>query len=234
MIAAEKLFARNLLFWGAARQQQLADACVLVAGVGGLGSTVTEILVRAGVGKLILIDSGIIDEPDLNRQILYTQADLGKRKVEVAAEKLTAIHGRTTIIPINRRLEADAPLFETLWQYDFHGIADCFDNFRSRLVLEQLLKDDLFLVHGGVQNDYGQITTIKKNVTRLLKDLYANIEDGTSPLPVCPQIVCTIAALMAHEVMQNLWRTPQLLNTLLIVELSDFSFSKIQLQGAAA
>jgi molybdopterin/thiamine biosynthesis adenylyltransferase len=230
MILPETLFARNILFWGKEKQHKLVEACILVAGVGGLGSTVSEILVRAGIGKLIIVDNGVVDEPDLNRQILYTLDDLGKVKVEVAAEKLAAIHGRSTIVPINRRLENDATLFETLWQSNFQGIADCFDNFRSRFVLEQLLKEEMFLVHGGVQSDYGQITTIKKNTTRMLEDLYSNIEDASSPLPVCPQIVSCVAALMAYEVLNNLWDHPQLLNTLLIVELSDFSFSKIQLK----
>lgn len=226
----EKIFARNLLTWGPEKQQQLAEACILVAGVGGLGSTVAELLVRAGVGKLILLDAGIVDEPDLNRQIQYTSDDLGKLKVEVAAQKLSRIHHHTAITPINRRLENDSLLFDSLWQHKFIGIADCFDNFSSRFVLEQLLKDDIFLVHGGVQNDYGQITTIQPGVTKPLKDLFPNVEDATSPLPVCPQIVVCVASMMAHEVINAVWGTPQLLNTFLIIELSDFSFSKIQLQ----
>jgi len=225
----DKIFSRNILAWGQEKQQILSDACILVAGVGGLGCTVAEILVRSGVGKLIILDNGIVDEPDLNRQILYTLDDLGKVKVDVAAEKLSAIHKQSTIVPINRRIEEDTTLFETLWQYELHGIADCFDNFSSRFVLEQLLKEDMFLVHGGVEKDYGQITTIKKNRTRMLKELYPNVEDPDSPLPVCPQIVSCVASMMTYEVLNNLWDTPQLMNTLLIVELSDFSFSKIQL-----
>ncbi len=230
MITAEKIFARNLLFWGQKKQQHLAEACVLVAGVGGLGCTVAEILVRAGVGTLIILDHGIVDEPDLNRQILYTLHDIGKAKVEVAAEKLAAIHQQSVIIPVSRKLEDDPALFKTLWHYQFHGIADCFDTFHSRFILEQLLKEDMFLVHGGVRNDYGQITTIKKQRTPSLRDIYAHLEDAGSTVPVCPQIVACIGTMIAHEVLNNLWQAPQLLNTLLIVELSDFTFSKIQLQ----
>lgn len=225
----DEIFSRNILTWGAEKQQILANACILVAGVGGLGSTVSEILVRSGVGQVIILDNGIVDEPDLNRQILYTLEDLGKVKVDVAAEKLSVIHKQSTIIPINRRIQENSRLFETLWQYKFQGIADCFDNFSSRFVLEQLLKEDMFLVHGGVERDYGQITTIKKNRTRMLTDLYPNVAEPDSPLPVCPQIVSCVASMMAYEVLNNLWKTPQLMNTLLIVELSDFSFSKIQL-----
>ncbi len=229
MSETQQIFSRNRLFWGAAKQARLQHACVLVAGVGGLGCTVAEVLVRAGVGKLILVDRGIIDEPDLNRQILYTLADLGKPKVTVAAERLAAIHQQTEIIPLNLAI-TDAPeFFEIMSQHHCDGIADCLDNFQSRFVLEQLLTADTFLVHGGVQHDYGQITTIKPTRTRALRELFATIPEAASPIPVCPGIVVCVATLMAHETLNNLWDAPELVNTLLIVELADFSFAKIAL-----
>lgn len=224
-----EVFSRSILFWGEEKQQRLADACILSAGVGGLGCTVSQVLARAGVGKLVLVDCGVIDEPDLNRQILYTLDDLGKPKVEVAAERLAAIHKQTEVIPLNIKIEDTSEFFDTLRQYQFDGIADCLDNFSSRFVLEKLVTEDIFLVHGGVQSDYGQLTTIKPPQTRTLKELYPNVEDADSPLPVGPQIVVSVATMLAHEVINNLWRTPRLLNTLLIVELSDFTFSKIKL-----
>jgi adenylyltransferase/sulfurtransferase len=226
----DEVFSRSILSWGEEKQHQLARACILVAGVGGLGCTVAEMLVRSGVGTLIILDNGIIDEPDLNRQILYTRDDLGKAKVDVAAEKLSRIHTHSTIIPVNDRIVADPTLFERLWHYNFHGIADCLDNFTSRFILDDLLREGMFLVHGGVQDDYGQITTIKKQATKTLKALYPNVEDAESPLPVCPQIVSCVGSMMAYEIVNNLWSTPQLLNILFIIELSDFTFSKIQLR----
>ena len=224
------VFARNRLHWGDEQQRQLADACVFVAGVGGLGCAVAELLARAGVGTLLLVDSGVIDPPDLNRQILYTLADVGRPKVDVAAEKLAAIHGQTNIFAFKGRIEPNTPLRDALFEHRIDGIADCFDTFSSRFALEDYLQDGMFLVHGGVQNDYGQITTIKPPVTKTLKAMYPNVEDARSPIPVCPQIVVCIAALMVNELLNNLWGTPQLLNTLLIVELSDFSFFKMTLQ----
>lgn len=227
---SDTIFSRNLGVWGEEKQQQLAESCVLVAGVGGLGSTVSQMLLRSGVGKLILLDNGVLDEPDLNRQILYTQEDLGREKVVAAAEKLSSIYPKCVIIPIKQRLTETPSLFNTLRQHAFQGIADCFDNFSSRFILERLLPEDTFLVHGGVQGDYGQITTIKPGVTKRLHEIFPNVEDSTSPLSVCPPIVTCIGSLMAHEVLKNLWNIPQLLNTLLIVELSDFSFFKVQLR----
>ena len=226
----ELVFSRSIKAWGADKQQRLAECSVLVAGVGGLGCAVAQVLIRAGVGRLILMDASVVDEPDLNRQILYTAADLGRPKIEVAAEKLAAIHHQTTIVTLPMRLEDDPVHLRAARQYAFHGIADCFDTFRSRFVLEKLLAPEQFYVHGGVLNDYGQITTIKQGVTRPLRDLYADAEDSTdTPLPVIPSIVICVGTLLAHEVLNNLWGAPQLLNTMLVVELSDFTFSKITL-----
>lgn len=222
-----EIFARNLLFWGEQKQQRLAESSVLVAGVGGLGCVVSELLVRAGVGKLLLLDHGVIDEPDLNRQALYTMHDLGKAKVDAACSKLLAMTGLANIIPLNLTINADLP--STLAQYRFDGIVDCLDNFQSRFHLETVLHDDLFLVHGGVRADYGQITTIITHRTQSLKDLYADQTEVAAPIPVSASIVFCVGSLMAHEVLNNLWHEPELVNQLLVVELADFSFSKIQL-----
>ncbi len=224
------LFSRSIRTWGEDKQQVIAESCILVAGVGGLGSIVSEILMRSGIGKIIIIDDGIIDEPDLNRQTLYTFEDIGKNKVDVAYKRLSAIHDQSEVIPINLKIEPETIFADIIKQYHFQGIADCLDNYESRFVLEQLLQTgDLFLVHGGVQNDFGQITTIIKDKTRLLKDLYKEVDKTEPSLPVCPQIVSCVGSIIAHEVLYNLWNVPRLLNTLLVVEFSDFSFFKIRL-----
>ncbi|TFB08947.1 hypothetical protein E3V08_01685 [Candidatus Atribacteria bacterium MT.SAG.1] len=58
----------------------LQKSAIFVAGIGGLGCLLSEILVRSGIGKVYLCDNGTIEKPDLNRQILYTQKDIVKRK----------------------------------------------------------------------------------------------------------------------------------------------------------
>lgn len=232
MAEFDEIFSRNIIFWGKEKQRLLSQSIIVIAGVGGLGCVVAEILVRAGIKKLILIDNKEVDMPDLNRQALYSFDDLGKSKLDVASQKLTSFTHQTEIIPLHVTInEDDFP--EIIAQYTFDGIADCLDNYHSRFALENILNDDLFLVHGGVQGDYGQVTTIIKNRTPLLKDLYTSAEEASSPIPVCPQIVFCIGSLMALEIQKNLWGTPELLNKLLIVELSDFSFSKIQLAPSA-
>ena len=97
--------------------QLIREGAVAVAGAGGLGCAVSEILVRSGIGRLVLIDDGRVDVPDLNRQILYSMEDVGKTKVDAAAEKLRGICPFTEIIPVERKIEdrnEDARLFREM------------------------------------------------------------------------------------------------------------------------
>ncbi len=217
---------RNLQFYGKSNMEKISKATILIAGVGGLGCIVSEILVRLGVKKLVIVDKGIIDEPDLGRQALYTVKDIGKRKVDVAKEVLKSMSGLTEI-------EATFTPISNLDKGKVHScdcVVDCLDNFRSRFELEEKLKDTQPLIHGGIQNDYGQITTILKGKTPTLKEIYANIKE-TDVIPVSTPTVFTVASLMAQEVVNNILGSPKLIENLLVVELNDFTFTKIKLKG---
>ena len=219
------MFSRNIKFWGDEKQKILTDSSILIAGVGGLGCTVTENLVRAGIGKLILIDHDLIIETNLNRQILFDNFDIGKLKVEVAKRKLKAINPELKV----EVYQKDVSELKDLHLPHFDGIADCLDNYNSRFVLNDALLDDQFLVHGGVKNDFGQITTIKNRITQNLKQIFGEQKDEIES-GIIPQTVITIGSLMAHEIINNLFDKPQLLNKMLILELSDFSMFKVELK----
>ena len=137
-----KMFSRSIKFWGDEKQNTLADSSILIAGVGGLGCTVAEILTRAGIGKLILIDNDIVEVSNLNRQILFNNDDIGKPKVKVAKQKLEAINPELKV----EVFQQDISDLKDLHLPHFDGIADCLDNFASRFALENLLKEHHFLV----------------------------------------------------------------------------------------
>jgi molybdopterin/thiamine biosynthesis adenylyltransferase len=217
------VFSRNILFWGQAAQDRLQACAVLVAGVGGLGCQVAELLVRSGVGELLLVDNGVVDETDLNRQSLYTLHDIGERKVDVAARRLQSLTGRTRIQVLPIRVSSDAPCAAALADHTFDGIADCLDNFPSRFALEKYLPPGAFMVHGGVQHDFGQVTTLCNGRTPSLMDIYGPQPAESEPIPVCPTAVAGIASIMAHEVLGNILDRPQLVGTMLILEFSDLS-----------
>ncbi len=219
------MFQRNIQFWGEVKQEILSDSSVLIAGMGGLGCTVAEILTRAGIGKLILIDNEIIEASNLNRQILFDVSDIGKPKVDVANRKLQAINPELKVEVIQKNItDLNQPPLP-----HFHGIADCLDNFAARFELERLLKPKHFLVHGGVQNDFGQITTIKLDETQTLKEIYPGLHLPVS-IPIVPQTVMAIGSLMTQEIINNLFAKPQLLTKMLILELADFSMFKVEIK----
>jgi molybdopterin-synthase adenylyltransferase len=91
-------------------QERLRDAKVAVLGVGGLGGWSAWALACTGVGEMWLIDSDRVEISNLNRQILYTEADLGLLKVECAAARMRAFNSSTKITATARRLESEADI----------------------------------------------------------------------------------------------------------------------------
>ncbi len=221
------MFSRNIKFWGEKKQAILKDSSILIAGMGGLGCTVAENLVRAGIGKLILVDHDIITETNLNRQILFDKQDIRKSKVITAKRKLLRINSDIDIIAFEKKIDNINDFSDI--DINFCGIADCLDNYKSRFLLNDALNDDQFLVHGGVKNDFGQITTVKNGVTQTLRQILGIIKDEIEP-GIIPQTVIAIGSLMAHEICNNIFGKPKLLNKMLIVELSDFSMFKVDLK----
>ncbi len=219
------MFQRNIQFWGEEKQIILANSSILIAGIGGLGCVVADGLTRAGLGKLILIDKDTVEISNLNRQILFDQNDLGKSKVEVAKRKLQAINPNLEVIIFQQTITNMKK--QTLPH--FSGIADCLDNFAARFELEKVLLPNHFLVHGGVQNDFGQITSIMPEKTQSLKEIYPGVHLPVS-VPIVPQTVQAIGSLMVQEIINNLFGKPQLLNKMLILELSDFSMFKVKIK----
>ena len=80
-------YERTIGTFGLEGQARLLESCAAVAGCGGLGGWITEILARAGVGRLILIDGDVFDENNLNRQLYATEENIGEPKAAAAAER---------------------------------------------------------------------------------------------------------------------------------------------------
>lgn len=219
------IFSRQIAFWGEQKQSLLEQASVFVAGVGGLGCLLAEIMVRSGVGKLYICDNGIIEETDLNRQILYTQKDIGALKTDIAFKKLSGIHSFTKIVPLNMDIKDK----EFILPSDISGVADCLDNFESRFALWDRLKKNNFYVHAGVEKFYGQVVTLIKGQSPSLSDVFSNYEENKNIIPMCAHAVSVVSSLTATEVIKNIFNEPSLFNRLLIIDLSDFSFSKVNI-----
>jgi bacteriocin biosynthesis cyclodehydratase domain-containing protein len=87
-------------------QRRLREARVLILGLGGLGSWASYALLCCGVGELVLLDGDLVEESNFNRQILYRERDIGRRKADAAADALGEFDSSCRLTPVARRLES--------------------------------------------------------------------------------------------------------------------------------
>jgi sulfur-carrier protein adenylyltransferase/sulfurtransferase len=143
-------YSRHLIMpeVGMEGQQKLKAARVLCIGAGGLGSPLALYLTAAGVGTLGIVDFDVVDFTNLQRQIIHTTADVGRKKLDSAADKLKAINPQINLKTFETRLSSENAL--EIFQ-DFDIVADGTDNFPTRY----LVNDACVLT--GKPNVYGSI-----------------------------------------------------------------------------
>jgi len=137
-------------------QSRLLESTALIVGLGGLGSPVSMYLAAAGVGKLILADFDTVDLSNLQRQIAHGQADIGRLKVESAADTLKANNPDVATVLLPHKMEGQR-LDEAVAQADV--VLDCSDNFALRFALnDACLRQRKPLVSGAAIRFEGQVT----------------------------------------------------------------------------
>ena len=151
-------YSRHLIMpeVGTEGQRKLKAGRVLMIGTGGLGSPLGLYLAAAGVGKLGLVDFDTVDASNLHRQVLFTDADIGRPKIEAAVERLHGVNPHIDLVPHEVRLESGnaLELFE-----DYDVIVDGTDNFPTRY----LVNDACVLT--GKPNVYGSIFRFEGQVS---------------------------------------------------------------------
>ncbi|MCP5404347.1 MAG: HesA/MoeB/ThiF family protein [Novosphingobium sp.] len=127
-------FARHIVLpeVGGAGQVALAEAHVLMVGCGGIGSPALQYLAAAGIGRLTLVDSDVVEESNLQRQTIFTPADLGMPKAEAAAEWVRQFDRAIEVLPVVGRLGVDnaGQVFDGT-----QLVLDGCDNFATRLAV---------------------------------------------------------------------------------------------------
>ncbi len=227
----EERYSRQLKLLGREGQERLHEATVLVAGLGGLGSPVTLYLSAAGVGKLVLVDKGRLELSNLNRQVLYSVNDIGKFKALVAAEKVRSLNPSVSVEPYVMNVQ-DERLEELVRQADV--VVDCLDNWAGRLTLDRLTWIySKPLVHGGIAEFYGQVTTILRGKTHCLKCVLGiTSEQGGEPPQVIGPTPGVIGAIQAAEVIKLVTGIGEpLFNRLLIMDLKRGEFTTLEVRG---
>jgi len=192
-------------------QSRLASARVLIVGVGALGCTTADLLTRAGVGTLFLLDRDIVELTNLQRQSLFDEADAaaGTPKAAAAAARLARINSQVTITPLVRDLTT-ANAAQTLEETRPDILVDGTDNFETRYLLNDLsVKHAIPYAYAGVVGTHGMSSLFAPPAGPCLRCVF---ETPAAPgsMPTCDTAgvlgpaVSAIAAFQAASVIRHL------------------------------
>ena len=139
-------------------QRKLKQSHVVVAGLGGLGTASSVYLACGGIGHITIVDGDLVELSNLNRQILYGEGDIGKRKTHLAARKLATLNPSVKVTPIFKRIIRSnvGDIIEGA-----HVVIDGMDNFETRFILNSAcVGAGIPFIHAGINGLLGEITTI--------------------------------------------------------------------------
>ena len=209
-------------------QEKLKKTHIFLAGAGGLGSPISMFLVAAGIGGIRLVDNGSVELSNLNRQILYGNEDLGLAKVVCARKTLARLNPHVQVEAVMETI-ATENVSELVGDCDL--IVDALDNYPTRYLLNQVaFQKNIPLVHGAVEEFYGQATTIIPGKTNCLKCL---IPSGPAQRtwPITSVTCGLIAAIQAAEVIKYIVGAGHLLaNRFLMVDGLHTTVEEIKLE----
>jgi len=228
------------------KQTSISESTVLVLGVGATGSYVAANLAMSGVGKLILVDYDTIELSNLNRQLLFRQADIGENKAEIAAQRLQEINPEIEIVAFPKKMQELPKNLKS----EIDLIACCLDTFRGRRWANSLaLNEKKPMVNGGMYAFLGDVQTILPYETACFecqplvsqeklaqactplgearKDMADEKEEVT--LPSVATLSSIIGGLMSQEVLKLLMEVGNPLKNYLFYDGLSNSFTELEL-----
>jgi molybdopterin/thiamine biosynthesis adenylyltransferase len=219
--------------FGEEGQLKLKAAKVLVIGAGGLGCPVIQYLVAAGVGQIGIVDGDTVSLSNLQRQILYTEEEIGHPKAAIAAAKMNRLNASVNIRVLDKFLTEE---FADQLFSDYDLVVGCTDNYNSRYLIDRKSKQhNIPFVHGAIREFEGQLCVFNYKGSPSYSDLF-----GTQPVELSkpggvvgsnPGI---IGSLMAMEVIKIITRLGKVhSNKLLLFNVLDNSFSQVTVNNSS-
>ena len=207
-------YKRQILLFGEEGQEKLKKAHIFIAGAGGLGCPIAIYLAVAGVGTITIVDKDVVDQSNLNRQILHTDRDIGRKKTASAVEKLRILNPDIAVHAIDTTI-GESNVRDLVGQAG--GIVDAMDNFPIRYLLNTVSQEkNIPLFHGAIRGMYGQATTIIPGKT----PCFACIFPKAPPSEVFPVVGVTpglIGMVQATEVIKYFTGSGDLLTNRLFI-----------------
>jgi adenylyltransferase/sulfurtransferase len=234
MMDREK-YSRQILFppIGAGGQEKLLESKAMILGCGALGTAQANALARAGVGTLRIVDRDFVEESNLQRQILYDEADARERlpKAIAAARKLKQINSEVKVEGVvedvdNRNIEKLVSGFQV--------ILDATDNFEARYLLNDVsVKLALPWIYGAVVASYATTMTILPGSTACLACVFPSPPEGAydtcDTVGVISPAVAWVAAIQVTEALKILLgRHQELHGAMLVYDIWKNQFQEVR------
>ncbi|MBK7690976.1 MAG: HesA/MoeB/ThiF family protein [Bacteroidetes bacterium] len=222
--------------FGIEAQKQLLQAKVLVIGAGGLGCPCIQYLLAAGIGSIGVCDGDVVVLSNLHRQILFTAADVGKKKAELIKERYLTEDSACQVVAYNSYLDTEQAL-SIFPLYDI--IVDCTDDLATRYLINDasklLSKPLVFAAIYQYQAQLAVFNTSKSSIQ--LRDVFE--EQSLNPSTTCNEagvlgaVTGLVGTLQALEVIKYLANLPgQLCNEMLVCDFSSYQFSKMKINNS--
>lgn len=216
-------------------QAKLLRSHFAVAGCGGLGGLVIDLLARSGVGTLTLADGDSFNESNLNRQILCNTENLGMPKVQIAAQHVSQVNPSIHVRTMQLYLDSETlPSF--LERVEL--VIDALDNNSSRRLLFAACKErGITVIHGAIAGFWGQVQVVRPGDRTLLdfdngeESSDKGIETETGNPPFTPALVAALQVTEALRLFLGLGDVPR--GTLRWIDLKNGEFSTLPLSPQA-
>ncbi|MEO1485815.1 MAG: HesA/MoeB/ThiF family protein [Bacteroidota bacterium] len=221
--------------FGEAGQEKLGQAKVLVVGLGGLGIPVVQYLNAMGIGTLGLVEKDTVALHNLQRQVLYTEKDIGELKLSVVLKQLKAQNSNTKLIAHDTFLNPQNAL-EIISEYDV--VVDATDSFEARYLINDacIILNKPF-IYGALQGFEGQVSVFNYNDGPTYRCLFPNPPKATEipncnengVLGVVPGIIGTLQALEVVKVVTGIGEP--LSGMVLVFDSQNHRYLKIAIQA---
>ena len=216
-------------------QQRLAASSVLIVGAGGLGSPVALYLAAAGVGRIGIVDDDTVELSNLQRQLLHSTADVGRRKVDSAQDTLHALDPSVNVEAYPIRL-SPANAMEVLGQ-GWDVVVDGTDNLPTRYLIDDACSLlEIPWVYGSIYRFEGQLSVFGYQGGPVYRDLFPEAPPADS-VPTCEEagvlgvLPGLVGTLQATEVIKLILNHPvSLSGVLLVIDTMTMEFQKLRFE----
>ena len=217
---------------GIVGQKKIKNSKILIVGIGGLGCPVADLLTRAGVGLIGIIDYDRVSLSNIHRQTLFSAQDVGKFKVKIAKKKLNLLNKEVKINTYNKKAD-EKTLKKIIGKYEI--IVDGSDNFKTKFLLNKIsLKYKKKLIIGAISKFDGHVFAFNFNEKRspCLKCFYQS--EPSDEILNCETegIVGStsniVGAIQANETLKTILNIRNnLKSNILILDLLNLNFRKV-------